>query len=80
MSDEAIYYIISILDVFNVDFLQVNEDSINTVTKSLDSSMFVINAYTEPTFIKDGTVVPLQTLTHQECFELMRTAEWMIQQ
>ena len=30
----------------------------------------------EPTFITDGTVVPVQTLTHEEALVLMATAEW----
>jgi hypothetical protein len=29
-----------------------------------------------PTFITDGTIVPLQVLTHEECLELMETPEW----
>jgi hypothetical protein len=31
---------------------------------------------TMPTFITDGTIVPLQVLTHEECLELMNTPEW----
>jgi hypothetical protein len=29
-----------------------------------------------PEFIADGSVVPLQILTHSECLELMDTPEW----
>jgi len=29
-----------------------------------------------PTFIKTGIVTPSQTLTHQECLELMSTSAW----
>ena len=40
--------------------------------------MFIIKWFNEhePTFIIDGTVVPLETLTHQEALTLMATLEW----
>ena len=30
----------------------------------------------EPTFITDGTIVPLQTLTHEQTLTLMGTTAW----
>ena len=70
------YAIISIADLSNIDFLQVGETDENTIRKSLDETQFVLKWNTEPTFITDGTVVPLQTLTHEEALVLMQTAEW----
>ena len=73
-----LYAIINIADLPNIDFSQVGETDENTIRKSLDDSQFVIKWFKEhePTFITDGTVVPLQTLTHAEALVLMATAEW----
>ena len=70
------YAIISIADLGNIDFSQVGETDENTIRKSLDETQFVLKWNTEPTFITDGTVVPLQTLTHEEALVLMDSAEW----
>ena len=72
------YGIIAIADLDKVDFSQVDQTSAETVRRSLDGSKFVLKWYhdEEPTFITDGTIVPLQTLTHAECLDLMNTPEW----
>ena len=70
------YAIINIADLGNIDFSQVGETDQNTIRKSLDETQFVLKWNTEPTFITDGTVVPLQTLTHDEALTLMATPEW----
>jgi hypothetical protein len=64
------YAIININDLDNVDFTQIGETSSDTIRKSLDGSMFVIKWQTEPDFIKDDVVIPLQVLTHEECLAL----------
>ncbi len=70
------YAIINIADLPNIDFAQVGETDENTIRKSLDETQFVLKWNTEPTFITDGTVMPLQTLTHEEALVLMASAEW----
>ena len=70
------YAIISISDLGNIDFSQIGETDENTIRKSLDDSQFIIKYNTEPTFITDGTVTPLQTLTHEQALTLMASAEW----
>jgi len=70
------YAIINIADLGNIDFSQVGETDENTIRKSLDETQFVLKWNTEPTFIADGTVVPLQTLTHEQALTLMASAEW----
>ena len=70
------YAIINIADLSNIDFAQVGETDENTIRKSLDETQFVIKYNTEPTFITDGTVTPLQTLTHAEALTLMASPEW----
>ena len=70
------YSIIDINDLPKVDFTQVGETTPNTIRKSLDNYKFVLKWDQTPTFITDGSVVPLQILTHDECLELMETDEW----
>ena len=70
------YAIINIADLSNIDFSQVGETDENTIRKSLDETQFVLKWNTEPTFIVDGTVTPLQTLTHEQALVLMASAEW----
>ena len=73
-----VYAIISTTDIDNVDFTQVPEENNESLRYSLDGTEFVIKWFDEhePTFITDGTVVPLQTLTHQQALTLMATSEW----
>ena len=70
------YAIINIADLGNIDFSQVGETDENTIRKSLDETQFVLKWNTEPIFIADGSVTPLQTLTHDEALTLMASAEW----
>ena len=70
------YAILSIGDLLNIDFSQVEESNENTVRISVDGLEFVIKYTTIPTFIEDGSVLPLQILTHEECLALMQTPEW----
>ena len=70
------YAIINISDLSNIDFSQVGETDENTIRKSLDETQFVLKWNTEPTFITDGTVTPLQTLTHDEALTLMASPSW----
>jgi hypothetical protein len=73
-----VYATINIADLTNIDFSQVGETDENTIRKSLDDTLFVIKWFNqhEPSFIADGTVVPVQTLTHAEALTLMATSEW----
>jgi len=71
-----VYTIINISDLSNIDFSEVGETSEDTIRKSLDGTQFVIKYNTEPSFITNGSVVPLQTLTHSEALILMQTADW----
>jgi len=72
------YAIINITDLSNIDFSQVGETNENTIRKSIDESQFVIKWNTTPSFITDGTVTPIETLTHSEALTLMATNAWSI--
>ena len=72
------YAVINLTDIGLIDFSQIAQSSASTVRKSLDNTQFVIKwqeGY-EPTFISDGSVVPLQVLNHAECLELMANPQW----
>ena len=73
-----VYATIDIADLSNVDFSQVGETDENTIRKSIDELLFVLKWEDEhePTFITDGTIVPIQTMSHSECVALMSTEEW----
>jgi hypothetical protein len=73
-----VYATINIADLPNIDFSQIGETDENTIRKSLDDTLFVIKWFNEhePSFIADGTVVPVQTLTHSEALVLMASPEW----
>jgi hypothetical protein len=73
-----IYAIINITDLDLIDFSQIEETSSNTIRKSLDESQFVVKWQegNEPTFITDGTVIPVGIYTHSEALQLMGTDKW----
>lgn len=70
------YAIIQTSDLSNIDFSQIGETNADTLRYNLANTEFVIKWNTTPTFISDGSVVPVSELTHSEALELMATAEW----
>lgn len=78
MQNTKTYAIIKLSDIGLIDFSQVAQSSASTIRKSLDDTQFVIKwqeGY-EPTFIENGTVIPVGIYTHSECLELMATDKW----
>ena len=78
MHNTKTYATVNLSDIGLIDFAQVGETSASTVRKSLDDTQFVIK-WAEgyiPTFIMDGTVVPVGTYDHHAILELMATSEW----
>jgi len=70
------YAIIQASDLSSIDFDQIGETSADTLRYNLANTEFVIKWNTTPTFITDGSVVPVSELTHSEALALMATAEW----
>jgi hypothetical protein len=70
------YGIIQASDLANIDFDQIGETNENTLRYNLANTEFVIKWNTTPTFISDGTVVPVSELTHEQALTLMATPEW----
>ena len=78
MSNTKTYAVINLTDIGLIDFSQVGQTSASTVRKSLDNTEFVIKweeGYI-PTFIADGTVIPVGTYDHHAILELMATDKW----
>lgn len=71
-----VYAIINISDINLIDFSQIGETSADTVRKNIAQTQFVIKWNTEPSFITNGSVVPVGTYSHTEILELMATPEW----
>lgn len=73
-----VYATINKTDLPSVDFSQIGETDSSTIRESLDETQIVIkwSSEHEPTFIADGTIVPLQTLTHEQTLTLMATTAW----
>lgn len=72
------YATIELTEINKIDFSQIGETSVFTIRKSLDDTQFIIKwleNYT-PTFIIDGSVVPLSEMNHEEALILMGTAAW----
>ena len=78
MHNTKTYAVINLTDISLIDFSQVAQSSASTIRKSLDNTQFVIkweDGYT-PTFIMDGTVIPVGTYDHHAILELMATPAW----
>jgi hypothetical protein len=59
-----------------IDFSQVNTTSSQTMTRNLANTEAMIAYQVTPSFITNGSVVPLQTLTHEEALALLATPAW----
>jgi hypothetical protein len=71
-----LYAIINVSDINLIDFSQIGETNIDTLRKNIAETQFVIKWNTEPSFISDGSVVPIGTYSHTEILEIMATPEW----
>jgi hypothetical protein len=76
MKISLVYAVINISDINLIDFNQVGQTSAGTVRRNIAQTQFVIKWNTEPTFITDGSVVPVGTYNHTAILELMATPEW----
>ena len=70
------YATINISDLGNVDFSEVGQSNADTVRKSLVGDLFLLKWNTTPSFITNGTITPVQTLTHSEAVTLVSTTDW----
>mgnify|MGYP001406668061 FL=1 len=59
-----------------IDFSQVNTTSSQTMRRNLANTEAMIAYQVTPSFITNGSVVPLQTLNHEEALALLATSAW----
>ncbi len=59
-----------------IDWSQVNTTSGQTMRRNVANTEAMISYQVTPSFITNGTVVPLQTLNHQEALALLATPDW----
>tara|TARA_R100000742_G_C4271990_1_gene91056 strand:+ start:900 stop:1157 length:258 start_codon:yes stop_codon:yes gene_type:complete len=71
------YAILNITDVDKVIFEEIPETR-TSIRKSINGSEFGIKYNQKPSFILDGSVVPLMELNHSEMLDLMATEEWTL--
>jgi hypothetical protein len=76
MYNTRTYATISINDLSLIDFNQIIESDNYPLRNNIAQTQFVIKWNTEPTFIADGSVVPVGTYNHTEILQIMATPEW----
>jgi hypothetical protein len=76
MASHLTYATIQTADWLKVDFSQIEENSPDTVRRSIDLSQFVVKYEIEPEFIRSGLVVPDAVMNHEDALLLMDTLAW----
>ena len=71
-------YIVIVIDTQTslIDFSQINTTSSQTMRRNIANTEAMLSYQVTPSFITNGSVVPLQTLNHEEALALMATPEW----
>ena len=59
-----------------IDFSQINTTSSQTMRRNIANTEAMLSYQVTPSFITNGSVVPLQTLNHEEALALLATPEW----
>ena len=70
------YAVINLDDTNAVLFSQVNQSSAQTMRRNLANTQGLLSYQVEPSFITNGSLVPVSTLNHEEALALMSTPEW----
>ena len=59
-----------------IDFSQINTTSAQTMRRNLANTEAMLSYQVTPSFITNGTVVPIAILNHTEALALLSTAAW----
>jgi len=70
------YAVINLTDTNAVLFSQVNQSSAQTMRRDLANTQGLLSYQVEPSFITNGSLVPVETLNHEEALALMATPAW----
>ena len=72
----TIYAVINLSDTNAVLFSQVNQSSAQTMTRNIANTQGILSYSVEPSFITNGSLVPVNILNHTEVLALLQTPEW----
>jgi len=70
------YIVINLTDTDKVFFSQVNQSTSQLMRRNLANTQGLLSYQVEPSFIANGSLVPVSTLTHEEALALMATSAW----
>ena len=59
-----------------IDFSQINTTSSQTMRRNIANTQGVLSYQVEPSFITNGSLVPVQTYDHDGILALLATPEW----
>jgi len=59
-----------------IDFSQINTTSSQSMRRNLANTQAMLSYQITPSFITNGTVVPIDTLNHEEALALLSTSAW----
>lgn len=59
-----------------VDFSQINTTSSQTMRRNVANTEAMLSYQVEPSFISNGRLVPISTLSHEEALALLATEAW----
>ncbi len=70
------YIVISLSSTDSVLWSQVNQSSAQTMRRNLANTQGVLSFQVEPSFITDGSLVPVGTYNQEEMLSLLSTPAW----
>ena len=70
------YAVINLTDTNAILFSQVNQSSAQTMRRNLANTQGLLSYQVEPSFITNGSLVPVSTMDHDAALALMATPEW----
>jgi len=70
------YAVINLTDTNAILFSQVNQSSAQTMRRDLANTQGLLSYQVEPSFITNGSLVPVSTMDHAAALALMATPEW----
>ena len=70
------YAVINLTDTNAILFSQVNQSSAQTMRRDLANTQGLLSYQVEPSFITNGSLVPVSTMAHDAALALMATAAW----
>ena len=70
------YAVINLTDTNAILFSQVNQSSAQTMRRDLANTQGLLSYQVEPSFITNGSLVPVGTMDHDAALALMATAAW----